>query len=92
MEYFPDDMNPNRIVRPNSLWTAGCCVWMDKTGKREAESIAVMGNNDSDKGKVGTTSMKLVDLERLLVAKGSKPADLFPSVPECRLNNLLLEI
>jgi len=94
VEYFPGAMDQNRIVRPNSLWTAGCCVWMDKTGKREAESIAVMGNNDSDKGKVGTTSMNLVDLERLLVDQSSAaagPANLFPSVPECRLKSRRLE-
>lgn len=76
------------------MWTAGCCVWeeMGKAGKAKAESIAVMGNNDSDKGKLGTTSMKLAELEGILVDKMSPPADLFPgSLQECRQNSFLFE-
>lgn len=90
IEPFPDPLNPNKIVRPNSMWTAGCCVWKEM-GKAKAQSIAVMGNNDSDKGKLGTTSMTLAELEGILVDKMSPPADLFPgSLKECRQNSFLL--
>lgn len=91
IEPFPGPSNPNKIVRPNSMWTAGCCVWKEM-GKAKAESIAVMGNNDSDKGKLGTTSMTLAELEGILVDKMSSPADLFPgSLQECRQNSFLLK-
>ena len=73
------------------MWTAGCCVWEEKE-KAKAESIAVMGNNDSDKGKLGTTSMTLAKLEGILVDKMSPPADLFPGyLQECRQNSFLFE-
>ncbi|KAK2570020.1 hypothetical protein P5673_004756 [Acropora cervicornis] len=89
IEPFPGPLNPNKIVRPNSMWTAGCCVWTEK-GEDKAESIAVMGNNDSDKGKLGTTSMTLAELERILVDK--KSADLFPgSLKKCREKSYLLK-
>lgn len=77
-ELFPG--NPNGILRPNSLWTAGCCVGSSKG----TESIAVWGNND--KADTETVSLSLPDLESLLVAKPNPPANLFPAYPLCRKN------
>ena len=79
IELFPP-LDPNGIVRPNSLWTAGCCVVPAKS----AQSIAVWGNND--KVDAETTSLSLTDLEKLLVTSPSSPANLFPAFPGCRAN------
>ena len=72
------------------MWTAGCCVWNDESGTVRAQSIAVMGNNDYDKDRIGMRSMKLAELEKLLVDENSEPVELFPSVKECRTNSDLL--
>ena len=90
IHYFPSTYAEDRIVRPNSMWTAGCCVWNDDSGTQRAQSIAVMGNNEFDKEKIGIRSMNLIELEKLLVDKRSKPVNLFPSVEECRRNSHLL--
>ena len=79
---FPPS-DPNGIVRPNSLWTAGCCV----VGAKGVGSIAVWGNND--KIDAETEPMPLTDLEKLLVASTSPPADLFPAFPGCKANPYL---
>lgn len=84
IELFPPG-NPNGIVRPNSMWTAGCC--MKASGP---ESIAVIGNNDFDKSKAGTQSMSLATLEKLLAIK--KPANLFPAFPGCRSKSFDLNL
>lgn len=76
-------------MRPNSMWTAGCCVWNDESGTERAQSIAVMGNNDFDKERIGMRSMKLKELEKMLVDKRSEPVNLFPSVKECRSSSYL---
>lgn len=90
IHYFPSANAEDRIVRPNSMWTAGCCVWNDESGTQRAQSIAVMGNNDFDKDRIGMRSMNLAELEKLLVPKNSEPVLLFPSVKECRSNSYLL--
>ena len=72
------------------MWTAGCCVWKDESGRERAQSIAVMGNNDFDKDRIGMRAMNLADLENLLVDERSEPVELFPSVEECRSNSHLL--
>ena len=90
IHYFPNDDEEDRIVRPNSMWTAGCCVWNDESGIQRAQSIAVMGNNDFDRKRIGMRSMDLAELEKLLVDKNSEPVLLFPSVKECRSNSYLL--
>ena len=77
-------------MRPNSMWTAGCCVWNDESGTERAQSVAVMGNNEFDKNKIGMRSMKLAELEKMLVDKKSQPVALFPSVEKCRINSFLL--
>lgn len=77
-------------MRPNSMWTAGCCVWDDESETQRAQSIAVMGNNDFDSERIGMRSMNLAELEKLLVDKDSEPVLLFPSVKECRSNSFLL--
>ena len=86
IEYFPSAVAKDRIVRPNSMWTAGCCVWNDERGRERAQSIAVMGNNDFDKDRIGIRSMKLAELEKILVDEWSEPVKLFPSVKECTTN------
>ncbi|XP_029209838.2 uncharacterized protein LOC114973588 [Acropora millepora] len=77
IELFPPS-DPNGIVRPNSLWTAGCCVFSSTNG----ESLAVWGNND--KASPYTVSLSLPDLEKLLVTSSSSPANIFPAFPQCR--------
>ncbi|KAK2555672.1 hypothetical protein P5673_022699 [Acropora cervicornis] len=77
IEYFPPN-NPNAIMRPNSLWTPGCCV----VSSTSAESIAVWGNNDNVDTE--TISLSPLDLEKLLVAEPTQSADLFPAYPLCR--------
>ncbi|XP_074628685.1 uncharacterized protein LOC141886435 [Acropora palmata] len=79
IELFPPS-DPNGIVRPNSLWTAGCCV----VPAISAESIAVWGNNVNT--NPSTVSLSLPDLEKLLVTSSSSPANLFPAFPGCRTN------
>ncbi|KAK2547389.1 Nuclease [Acropora cervicornis] len=80
IELFPPS-DPNGIVRPNSLWTAGCCVVPAKS----AESIAVWGNNDNTNPY--TVSLSLPDLEKLLGTSTFLPANLFPAIQECRKNS-----
>ena len=82
IEKFP---NVNGIVRPNSLWTAGCCV-VPGASTQWPQSIAVWGNNH--KIDAETEVMSLTDLEQLLVTSTS-PADLFPAFPGCRTNSYL---
>lgn len=77
-----------RIDIPNSLWTAGCCVWKDKFNNQLAQSIAVMGNNNPDPSQQNTRGMTLKDLEQLL---GNK-VDLFPKVRACRDNSHSLRV
>ena len=92
IHYFPSDDAKERIVRPNSMWTAGCCIWTDqKTGELQAQSLAVMGNNEYDKTKIQMMSLKLEKLERLLTKTGNEPADLFPATPQCRANSISME-
>ena len=90
IEYFPTAEAEDRIVRPNSMWTAGCCVWIDEKGTEKAQSIAVMGNNDFHEDKIGMKSMNLAELGNLLVDENSDPVELFPSLVECRANSYLL--
>lgn len=79
-ELFPPG-NQKAILRPNSLWTAGCCV-VSKTTGSTAWSIAVWGNNS--KVDAETISMSLKDLEKLLGTSAGSSANLFPGVPLCR--------
>lgn len=79
---FPGPADPNAIVRPNSMWTAGCCVHL--ANRAVIGSIAVMGNNNYNAAQTGTTSMYLDQLEDLLVNTGKKPPNLFPAFPSCR--------
>lgn len=91
IEYFPSAEEEDRIVRPNSMWTAGCCVWSDESGQVRAQSIAVMGNNDFEKDRIGIRSMTLAELQNLLVDEKSDPVQLFPSVEECATNSFSLK-
>jgi len=90
VEYFPSADAEDRIVRPNSMWTAGCCVWNDESGTERAQSIAVMGNNDFTDEGISISPMNLAELEQLLVDENSETVNLFPSVKECRKNSYLL--
>ena len=90
IQYFPSADAEDRIVRPNSMWTAGCCVWRDESGTARAQSIAVMGNNDFTDDGISIRSMNLKELERMLVDENSEPVNFFPSVKECRVNSYTL--
>ena len=68
---------------PQAIWTAGCCVWK-VTGRRRAESFAVMSNNHYDKTKLHQTQMSVPDLERYLTA--ATKVKLFPGYPDCAKN------
>lgn len=87
IHYFPGPGSNGSIVRPNSMWTAGCCVWEDENHKEMAQSIAVMGNNDFKDENIAIKSMTLVELEKMLVYDGDEPVSLFPAVKECRINS-----
>ena len=84
--------NAVTLVTPRSIWTAGCCVWIDpKTKAEKTESFVVMSNNQKEKQKLHQTEMSVVDLERLLKAPSSKTAvNLFPENAKCRnaVNNI----
>ena len=67
---------------PNSMWTAGCCVWNNGLNY---ESIAVMGNNVPDKDNTNTQPLKLNVLETILAGGNPNVVDLFPgSNGQCR--------
>lgn len=68
-------------MRPNSLWTAGCCV-----NGTHAESIAVMGNNDPERGEAEARPMSVAHLEGILAPQVGQSANLFPGNPYCRTN------
>lgn len=76
-----------QIEVPKALWTAGCCVW-ESFDKENAQSIAVMGNNTPYKGKDETMGITLKNLEELLGAD----VNLFPGVPACRQNPVLIRV
>ena len=76
-------------MQPNSMWTAGCCIWTDYTGVK-AQSLAVMGNNDYNTSKIQMTSLTLKQLEGILVPSRNTPADLFPGESLCRANSIIL--
>jgi len=71
--------NLQGIVRPNSLWTAGCCV---ERNDGIVESIAVWGNNDENDPY--TMPLSLSQLEELLRTSTFLPANLFPALQECK--------
>ena len=76
-----------RLETPGAVWTAGCCMWMEK-GKPEAESFAVISNNHYDKTMLHQTPMKVTDLEKHL--KVTTTVNLFPGNPDCAANDVPL--
>ena len=64
-----------KIVIPNSMWTAGCCV----SGKKVLGSFAVIGNNDSNKLKTLMSRLTVSDLEITIGI-----IDLFPGNSDCQ--------
>ncbi|XP_068684578.1 uncharacterized protein [Montipora foliosa] len=90
IHYYPSSSSQHRLVQPNSLWTAGCCVHRSGiTGSiTYAESIAVIGNNDKNSSCTLTRAVHLSQLERLLVpSTATHPADIFPGYSGCRTNS-----
>ena len=65
--------NP-KIVIPNSMWTAGCCV----LGQQVLGSFAVIGNNDWNEGKLHTSDVNVQELEGII------GITLFPGNNGCR--------
>ena len=76
-----------RLETPGAVWTAGCCMWMEK-GKPKAESFAVISNNHYDKTELHQTPMKVTDLEKHL--KVTTTVNLFPGNPDCAANDFPL--
>ena len=54
--------NYSSIAMPTSLWTAGCCVALND----QAESFAVIGNNDAN--QQFTSQISLAQLQNILTA------------------------
>ena len=82
-EYFPDMSNPNKIVKPQMLWTAGCCIKQELT-----HSFAVTGNNvNGGKGDTSVSMQTVKVLQDVLTLgvkpKGGQNVQLFPGRPEC---------
>lgn len=65
-----------RIVIPNSMWTAGCCVSV--SGQNVLGSFAVIGNNHPDKQEIAMSKVTVRSLTILLDV-----TDLFPGKPGC---------
>ena len=85
--YFPT-RGSVQILQPNSMWTAGCCVYTSsRTHTTTAKSIAVMGNNDMRSHCTLTRALHLTTLETMIVAPGATPADIFPGFATCRTNS-----
>ena len=84
-QYYPSSSSRHRLVQPNSLWTAGCCVYRSNGSITYAESIAVIGNNDKNSSCTLTRAVHLWELEWLLVPyNATYPADIFPGYSGCR--------
>lgn len=68
-----------KIVIPNSMWTAGCCVRdHDQT---VLGAFAVIGNNDPVKRH--TFRLDIKDLEKELAVEYKHHMELFPGKPGC---------
>lgn len=65
-----------RIVIPNSMWTAGCCVSV--IGQKVRGSFAVIGNNHPDKQEIVMTEVTVKSLTILLDV-----INLFPGKAGC---------
>lgn len=67
---------PPKIVIPNSMWTAGCCVTVN--GQHVLGSFAVIGNNVPLKEKILMSQVSVKTLTEQL-----ELTDLFPGKPGC---------
>ena len=80
--------NTGRILVPNSLWTAGCCV---RQNGQFAESFAVMGNNVQNNlnNLELTLQITVIQLQGILAEDGDALNNvmLFPGNANC-LNDL----
>ena len=76
-----------RLDTPGAIWTAGCCMWMEK-GKPKAESFAVISNNHYNKTELHQTPMKVTDLQMHLNV--TTTVDLFPGNPDCAAKDVPL--
>ena len=77
---------------PRAIWTAGCCVWMEKkevSGSTQdvtrAESFAVMCNNEKDPDNVLLAEMSVAKVELMLTDPRKGRVNLFPNFPGCRV-------
>ena len=79
------------IFIPNSMWTAGCCVFKDGNAK----AFAVIGNNDQ---QPNARQITLADLQKILLDDvtaqgrniGGPKVDLFPGNVNCLKQNVRL--
>ena len=65
-----------KIVIPNSMWTAGCCV----KGQKVLGSFAVIGNNVPIKDNIHMSQASVRKLEEIIHVN-----DLFPGNSGCRI-------
>ena len=71
-------LKPPKVVIPNSMWTAGCCV----RGTNVFGSFAVIGNNVSNKEKIEMSQVTVDQLQNII---GN--VDLFPGNDDCQNTN-----
>ena len=88
---FPDD-NPT-IAIPNSMWTAGCCVF-PHFHHHQTQSFAVIGSNVQDEASQFIRGVTVKDLQRILRADvthldiGGPNVNLFPGNRACANNHV----
>ena len=71
---------PPKVVIPNSMWIAGCCV----RGTTVLDSFAAIGNNVPNKGKI---EMSQVTVDKLESTIGN--VDLFPGNDGCQNKKMM---
>ena len=68
-----------KIVIPNSMWTAGCCV----SGRNVLGSFAVIGNNDPIKDHIYMSEVTVKRLEGIIGTDVIGGINLFPGNDNC---------
>ena len=71
-----------KIVIPNSMWTAGCCVKIIDKNVLVIGSFAVIGNNDPIKENIYMSKVTVKELEGIN-GKGVIGFKLFPGNDDC---------
>ena len=77
-----------KIVIPNSMWTAGCCV----SGRNVLGSFAVIGNNDPIKDHIYMSEVTVKRLEGIIGTDVIGGINLFPGNDNCNDENYDVDI